>query len=87
MTIDGGDSIPEAGKLSATKLEVAERLGRVFESFMKLGEQAQIAAQYKEAAASFQLAGNVALTVASIKDQPDGPQNDLSAHIQFDEED
>ena len=82
---DGDGSSTQPG-LSATKLEVVERLSRVFESFMGLGEHAKIAAQYKDAAASFQLAGNVALTIASIKDQPDGPQNDLSAGIQFDEE-
>lgn len=72
--------------LTRTKLEVSERLSRVFEEFMGLGTRAKKAGQFKEAAASFQLAGNVALTIASIKDQPDGPQNDLSADINFDED-
>lgn len=88
MMIEGDGLSPrQEGQLSQTKLEVTERLGRVFESFMKLGERAKTGAQYKDAAASFQLAGNVALTIASIKNQPGDLQNDLSANIQFDEED
>jgi hypothetical protein len=76
----------ETKALGPTKAEVSERLARVFESFMENGKLASQAGQWKDAAASYQLAGNVALTIASVKDAPDVPGNDLSAGVQFDEE-
>lgn len=87
MTMDEDIQVtPVVETVSPGKAEVVDRLSRIFENFMKLGKHAQSAAQYKDAAAAFQLAGNVALTIASIKDQSDTLQNDLSASIQFDDD-
>lgn len=73
--------------LGPTKIEVSERLSRVFENFMELGGMARTAAQYKDAATAFQLAANTALTIASIKEQPASAENNLSAGINFDDDD
>lgn len=75
----------EAGPSDA-KAEVTERLGEVFGRLMDLGDRAAAAGMWKDSLVSFQLAGNIALTVASIKDQPDGPQNSLTAGVSFDDD-
>lgn len=75
-----------ASGLTATKFEVTQRLGAVYERLLDLGDRAAAAGIWKDSMVTFQLAGNIALTIASIKDQPDGPQNDLSAGVHFDDD-
>lgn len=72
--------------LSPVKAEVTSRLGTVFDRLMELGDKAAAAGMWKDSMVTYQLAGNIALTVASIKDQPDGPQNSLTAGVSFDED-
>lgn len=75
-----------ASGLTPTKFEVSQRLGTVYDRLLDLGDRAAAAGIWKDSLVSFQLAGNIALTIASIKDQPDGPQNDLSAGVTFEDD-